>query len=364
MDMSFDLNTLGALFELSRDAVIGLEDNRICFVNPQAQRLLGLTCNGTADEFLPSDLLEEEADRFVTQREIGGHFFTISVRRMGSIRLICLCEQDRSSELKTVSANIKAVREMSESLMELRMAMNAIMRSCEKETKKKLTGYAAILYRDYYRLQRLCNHLSTAVNISDGTLPYDPQVIQLDKTVRNLTESINTFSDSFRATLRLDIPSGNFSTYADETQIETMVLNLITNSLLHCEKGGVVSVSLQKKNKRFILSVNDNGSGMSADKLMHVFDGNAQNELTDSNAGAGLGLFVAQGIAERHGGNILIESRPEGGSRVRVSLPQREPPILSFHSPSPPDTVGSMNLLLTELSVLLPEKCYISRFLD
>ncbi len=88
MDMSFDLNDLGALFELSRDAVIGLDDNRICFVNPKAQSLFGLSCDNAADDFLPADLLEEEADRFVTQCEIGDHFFTVSVRRMENIRLI------------------------------------------------------------------------------------------------------------------------------------------------------------------------------------------------------------------------------------------------------------------------------------
>ena len=364
MDMSFDLNDLGALFELSRDAVIGLDDNRICFVNPQARSLFGLSCEMAAEEILPAELLEEQADRFVTRCRVKGRFCTVSVRRLENIRLLCLSEQEDASVFQPFSPNMKAVREMSDSLMELRLAMNAILQKCEPDTKKKLTGYAAILYRDYFRLQRLCGHLSTAVNISEGTLPYSPGVVQLDTTLRDLTESINTFSDSFRASLRLNISPAHYSTYADEKQIETMVLNLITNSLLHCEKGDVVTVSLQRKNNRFILSVDDNGSGMSADKLMHAFDGKAPSELSDSTAGAGLGLYVAQGIAEKHGGNILIESRPDGGSRVRVSLPYREPPILSFHSPLPPDTVGSMNLIITELSVLLPESCYISRFLD
>jgi len=357
-----DFSTLGSLFELSRDAVIGLSQNRIVFANPRAVELFGISPDADAAEVLPKQLLNEEADPFVSKLCISNIYCTVSSRRMEENRLLCFTPSEESSYASAF--NFKAVRDMSDSLAEMRMAMDAVMRQCKNTPDARLTGYTAVLYRDYFRLQRLCNHLSTAAGISDGKLPFSPRVVDLKKTISGLCDSVRGFSDELSASIETDIEDGLYYTCADETLLETMLLNILSNSLLHCEKDDSVRITLRQKNSHYIISVNDTGCGMSVESMLHAFDPQKKADLCDSKAGVGLGLIIAQGIAELHDGTLLLENGKSGGCHVRITLPQKDPPELTFKAPMPVDSVGQMNLLLSELSGVLPGEAFIARFLD
>jgi signal transduction histidine kinase len=69
------------------------------------------------------------------------------------------------------------------------------------------------------------------------------------------------------------------------------------------------------------ISVEDNGSGIPSEILLHIFEPFFSTK--DSGRGTGLGLAIAQDILERHGGTIRVETEPDTGSRFRVQLPLR-----------------------------------------
>jgi signal transduction histidine kinase len=104
-------------------------------------------------------------------------------------------------------------------------------------------------------------------------------------------------------------------------QIGQLVSALLTNAVqaLAPRGHGTIQVRMQRRGEEAILTIADDGPGIPADKLPHIFD--PFFTTRDVGQGAGLGLSVAHGIAERHGGRIEIECPPGGGTTVRVVLP-------------------------------------------
>jgi PAS domain S-box-containing protein len=146
--------------------------------------------------------------------------------------------------------------------------------------------------------------------------------IDFNKTVRevlNLTKSeIQNRKISIKENLQPHIPP----VYGDRIQIQQVILNLLMNAM-EALKGADISkpevlVSTQFKEKDgVILSVSDSGPGIKPDQLSSVFE----SFQTSKKGGLGIGLPICRSIAERHGGNIWAENRPEGGATFFFKLP-------------------------------------------
>ena len=111
--------------------------------------------------------------------------------------------------------------------------------------------------------------------------------------------------------------------YADPERVTQLLSNLVGNALKFTPAGGRVEVSVQPYGEGALVSVVDTGEGIAADHLPHVFDRFYQVSGSRSGArhGAGLGLPIARGIVEAHGGTIWIESAQGRGTTVRFTLP-------------------------------------------
>jgi signal transduction histidine kinase len=111
--------------------------------------------------------------------------------------------------------------------------------------------------------------------------------------------------------------------YADPERVTQLLSNLVGNALKFTPAGGQVEVRAQPYGEGVLVSVVDNGEGIPADELPHVFDRFFQvsNTRMGGRHGAGLGLPISRGIVEAHGGTIWIESAPRRGTTVRFTLP-------------------------------------------
>jgi signal transduction histidine kinase len=97
-------------------------------------------------------------------------------------------------------------------------------------------------------------------------------------------------------------------------------VNLLRNALNAIESAsGRIEVRSQSKNRRMLITIEDNGHGISTEILPDIFDAFVSTRLDAR--GTGLGLTVAHGIVAQHGGTISASNRPEGGARLEVSLP-------------------------------------------
>ncbi len=364
MDMNLQPDVFGGLFDMSRDAVLGVDANGIiAFANPAAAVLLGASAGMPAIGIVPDYILEEQAERFVASAQIGDRSADVSVARQNGMTLLSFIPLPTENEPRNVLSS-KALRDMSDYLQSVRVAFDIIVRRTGAESNPSLKEYVTIMYHEYYRMRRLCQHMTYANGILQNNLPFFPQMTDLAALCRDLCDTVDRFSQEMGIAVRFHTDGALYLTMADEHHLEIMLLNLISNSLSHSREGDAIDLDLTRKNNRFVLSLHDRGDGIALDRLYSGIGRVATLDMTDTSAGAGLGLLIARGIAVRHGGALILERRPEGGTSVRISLPHRVPKNPEIRSPRISYRNESMSNILTELSVVLDKKYYDHRMFD
>jgi signal transduction histidine kinase len=109
----------------------------------------------------------------------------------------------------------------------------------------------------------------------------------------------------------------------DTRRIGRVLNNLVGNALRHTPPGGKVQIAATRTLDGVRVDVSDSGEGIAPEDLPYVFDRFYRGEKSRSRAtgGAGLGLAIARGIVEAHGGAIAVDSSPGKGSRFFFTLP-------------------------------------------
>ncbi len=104
-------------------------------------------------------------------------------------------------------------------------------------------------------------------------------------------------------------------------KIERVLFNLITNALRHTPSDGSVAVNVARLDGNVLVSVEDTGDGIEPEALGRMFERFWRADRARSEAGMGLGLAIARGLVEAHGGRIWAENREHGGACVSFTLP-------------------------------------------
>lgn len=104
-------------------------------------------------------------------------------------------------------------------------------------------------------------------------------------------------------------------------KIERVLFNLLTNALHHTPSDGTVAVRAEQRASDLLLRIEDTGEGLTEDAPGRMFERFWRADRARSSNGAGLGLAIARGLVEAHGGRIWAENRPQGGACVSFTLP-------------------------------------------
>ena len=145
--------------------------------------------------------------------------------------------------------------------------------------------------------------------------PIDPSALLVDSL-----ETLLPLVEEKSIKLDLQLEDGLPKVMADAERIQQTISNLVGNAIKFTPSGGEIIVRTRSTGEAVIVSVIDSGPGISAEQLPNVFDRYWQSSRTDRE-GAGLGLAIAKGIVEGHGGRIWIESTPGEGATASFTLP-------------------------------------------
>ena len=104
-------------------------------------------------------------------------------------------------------------------------------------------------------------------------------------------------------------------------QVQRVLYNLLANAVRHTPSDGAVAVRAQSETEEVRIVVEDTGDGLTPETASRMFERFWREDGARTSGGAGLGLAIARGLVEAHGGRIWAESRPEGGTRVSFTLP-------------------------------------------
>ena len=120
----------------------------------------------------------------------------------------------------------------------------------------------------------------------------------------------------------VDFPENFPVLLADETRIQQVLSNLISNSIKYAP-GGEIRISGGVHPEQVSICISDQGPGIEAIDLPHVFDRFYRStNAVKQTKGAGLGLYLARAIVEAHGGRIWVDPKPASGARICFSLPR------------------------------------------
>ncbi len=117
--------------------------------------------------------------------------------------------------------------------------------------------------------------------------------------------------------------SDNIYIKADKNMIETVLINLINNAIKFTHRGGRVILNAEQKNDLALITVDDNGLGISEENLSKLFYAGSSitSKGTENEHGSGLGLLLCKEFIERNNGKISAESTINKGSRFTITLP-------------------------------------------
>ena len=227
---------------------------------------------------------------------------------------------DAAHELKTSIAVLKSSLQL--------LAMNP-------RTSEQYQSGLDDLIVDTERMEQLSQRMLALARLEEA--PVDPlSECDLACALQAVAGRMRAVAEQKHIALTLDTQTtGEVRLPGDDA--ETLCSNLVMNALQHTPEGGHVSASIASAAGRLMLRVEDDGEGIPADALPHVFDRfyRADSSRARTSGGAGLGLSIAKAIAERAGGSIAIESIAGKGTIVRVTLPLA-PVRISAEIPAPP----------------------------
>jgi signal transduction histidine kinase len=114
---------------------------------------------------------------------------------------------------------------------------------------------------------------------------------------------------------------------ADPDRLGQALQNLLRNAIVHTEPGGLVRLSAYRHGARVRLIVDDDGPGIPEAQRDRIFDRFARLDAARGrdSGGAGLGLSIVRAITFAHGGDVAVDSSPEGGARFLLELPREGP---------------------------------------
>jgi signal transduction histidine kinase len=177
----------------------------------------------------------------------------------------------------------------------------------------------AVLNAD--RLVRLINDILDIERMAAGRLSLDPTAVAAEELVSQSIQVVQAMADAAGVTLHSDVEP--LAVFADADRIVQTLINLFGNAIKFSPAGSVVTVTVTQDEDGAVFSVRDTGRGIPADQLESIFERFRQVDASDSRekSGTGLGLPIARGIVEQHGGRIWAESHPGEGSTLRFTLP-------------------------------------------
>ena len=194
--------------------------------------------------------------------------------------------------------------------------------------KEKYQEYFRIIREESERLTALINNILDFSRIDAGRKEYEFQETNLAELVHATLDSyrfqIQQNGFGFEENISSDIPPVK----VDREAIARSLLNLVNNALKYSRDQKHISVSLYRVNGSVNLEVRDRGIGIAPNEHQKIFEKfyRCGDPLVHNVKGSGLGLSLVRHIARAHGGDVLVESAPNKGSKFTIALPLVPPP--------------------------------------
>ncbi len=184
-----------------------------------------------------------------------------------------------------------------------------------------------IAMREAAHMRRMVDDLLDVSRITQGVVNLKTETVAVGDVVRAAVESAGTLIDSLRHRLYVAIPPAPIYVCGDAVRLTQIVDNLLNNAAKYTPPGGEIHLTVERREGGAAVRVRDNGVGIPAELLPHVFDLFVQGARGPDRlqGGLGIGLTMVKRLAEMHGGRVAAESGGSGrGAEFTLWLPETE----------------------------------------
>ncbi len=180
----------------------------------------------------------------------------------------------------------------------------------------------AIIYTEIERLQNLVGDLRMLSQVDAGELPLNLQIIHPHDLLEKALACFVPQAEMKGISVSITCPDKIPDIQVDEARMMQVFGNLLSNALRYTESGGAISLTAETDGGKVILTVRDNGAGISDEDLPNIFDRLYRGDKSRTQSGeSGLGLAIAKGLILAHGGTIWAESVLGEYSAFHIVLP-------------------------------------------
>ncbi|MBK8027128.1 MAG: HAMP domain-containing protein [Chloroflexi bacterium] len=265
-----------------------------------------------------------------TVQQVGAGLMDSRVRATGTIETVSLAQSfnrmvDQLQEAEQKRRNLVAdvAHELRTPLSALQAGLYAILDDAYPLSKQEIAG----LYEQSRMLSRLVNDLFELTQVDSKQLPLELKPLDLTRSIEDFVAPFRIVAESMGIDFQVKTAPGVPVVLADQSRINQIIHNLLSNALRHTPEEGRITVEVCRAaaSDDVEIAVIDTGDGITAEHLPHVFERFYRGDYGRSRdqGGTGLGLAVARALAEAHHGTLdaFSEGIPGKGATFILRLP-------------------------------------------
>jgi two-component system, OmpR family, phosphate regulon sensor histidine kinase PhoR len=232
-----------------------------------------------------------------------------------------LMEEKRLSNLKTDFIN-NMTHELKTPLSTITVAGRTLEMAQIRSNEEKVLETAKLIGKQSVHLNQLINMILEISMWERTQFELDKKKVQIEEIMNDIVTSFRTGCGNC-ATLREKYSFNGESVDLDPVYFTTLMNNLLSNAVKYSDREPEINIEGFAQDNTVFISVADNGIGISKNDQKHVFDKfyRASTGNIHKYKGLGLGLYYVRKIAEAHGGDVTVSSKPGKGSIFTVSIP-------------------------------------------
>ena len=198
-----------------------------------------------------------------------------------------------------------------------------------------LTDQIGSALEETHRMSHIVENLLAISRLDAGEVKMDKARLDLGQLAASTAEQMRLLAEEKLILFRSNVAT-NIYVEGDRSRLQQVIVNLVANAIKYTQEGGEVEVNVRADRGTAVLEVSDNGVGISAHALGHVFERfyRADKARSRNSGGAGLGLAIVKAICTAHGAEIKVSSEEGHGSRFTVELPLLDVPENELAKPA------------------------------
>ncbi|ACU64471.1 sensor histidine kinase [Chitinophaga pinensis] len=253
----------------------------------------------------------------------GGLLFTAVIITAFILTIRTMLNQKKLSEIKSDFIN-NMTHELKTPLATISLAIDAIGNEKVMDNRDKIRYFSGIIKEENKRMNKQVESILQSALLEKNEIGLNLQVTDVHDVISSTVENLQLQLDAKQGHAELRLDAINPIIKADDVHFSNVIFNLLDNAIKYSKENLEVVISTHNTRKSLIITIADNGIGMSRDTISRIFEkfyrahtGNVHNVK-----GFGLGLSYVKAIVDAHKGKIKVESTMGKGSKFTLEFPQ------------------------------------------